>query len=277
MSCYHPLKALDFGIHPKTGKHVIKIVKSDYDPKEKNDNCKVILLPCGNCIGCRLEYSRQWAIRMLCELEDTKKYGNGEACFLTLTYNNEHLPEKNYCYDSDGVEYISPYHPLNKRDIQLFIKRLRKRFQTKKIRYYLCGEYGSDDNTKRPHYHLVLFGIDFHEDRKLHHIKNGFMYYTSDEVKKLWTDPKDKNADTNSYGIHIITDVSFDTCAYVARYVTKKMRGEDADVYDLYGIPCEFSLMSRRPGIGRLYFDEHKEDIYEYDEIYMNGQKYRPP
>lgn len=289
MSCYHPLKGWKIDIHP-SGKPKYKITSYDvlYLVKDSSNNwleCfepintdryrqaiyDFIEIPCGHCIGCRLKYSADWACRCMLELKNYKKPdGTYNAAFLTLTYNDESLPDKNVFYDADGVEHNSPVHPLTKRHLQLFFKRLRKHYPELKIRYYACGEYGK---SMRPHYHAILFGVDFHEDKKLFKVKNGYMYYTSETVKKLWSNPKTKE----SYGFHIITDVTFDTCAYTARYVAKKLMGERSDVYELYSYPREFSLVSRRPGLARDYYDNNKHEIYKYQEIFLDRKKVKPP
>lgn len=277
MPCYHPLKGWQIGFH-ESGKPKYKITSYDVKYLIKSDNNQFIPcydsidndilrprildfieIPCGHCIGCRLKYSTDWAARCLLEL----KYSDC-ASFITLTYDNEHLPKPNEIIDSNGVITTSPVNPLVKRDLQLFFKRVRKKFPDKKIRYFAAGEYSPNG---RPHYHIILFNLDFTHDRKLWKCQNGFMYYVSEDLKKLWP-----------FGFHIITDVNFETCAYTARYVVKKMKGQESYVYDLYSFPSEFSLASRRPGIGRVYYDENKKDIYDDLKIQLtNGKIVHPP
>jgi hypothetical protein len=95
------------------------------------------VLPCGRCRYCRIMRSNQWAMRMMHEWDYWEK-----AVFITLTYNNENLPE-------GGI--------LVKDDLQRFFKRIRKAIMPGKIRYFACGEYG--DTYDRPHYHAIIFGI----------------------------------------------------------------------------------------------------------------------
>lgn len=292
MSCYHPLKAWQIGFHP-SGKPMYKITSYDvhhvvhrfgqwidfYEPTLTNDGDNAVYnfleIPCGKCIGCRLKYSRDWALRCMNELEYHDK-----ACFITLTYNDEHLPVPNKIIDNDGCITDSPVHPLCKRDIQLFIKRLRKKFKNSKVRYFACGEYGS--RSMRPHAHIILFGVDFSEDRIFFKksYDNKFNYYTSPTLDDLWHG-YENGSDLGQLGFAMVCDVSFDTCAYVARYVTKKKYGKEADFYESLAIPPEFSLMSRRPGIGRMYFEDNYEKIYKYDEIIISdtngGHKFKPP
>lgn len=194
-----------------------------------------VTVPCGQCIGCRLDRSRQWAIR--CVHESTLHEDN---CFITLTYDDDHLPEGNTLVKKDYVD---------------FMKRLRKRYQDDhKIRFFHCGEYG--DNFERPHHHACLFGHDF-EDKRLLRVKGGVKLYTSEILRELWP-----------YGYNTIGEVNFDSAAYVARYVTKKITGEDAEKH-YNGREPEYITMSRRPGIGNDWFLKYKNDILESDRVYV--------
>ena len=131
MTCYHPLTA--YWAISKNGDRSIT-----FDINKSCGSGAVIKLPCGQCVGCRLERSRQWAVRCMHEASLYKR-----NCFITLTYSNEYLP---------------PNMSLVKSDFQKFMKRLRKRCGSS-VRYYYCGEYG--ENFGRPHYHAILFGFDF--------------------------------------------------------------------------------------------------------------------
>ncbi|AXH77031.1 MAG: replication initiator protein [Microviridae sp.] len=179
-----------------------------------------------------------------------------ENCFITLTYDNEHLP---------------PFGTLVKRDLQLFMKRLRKEFGDG-IRFYGCGEYG--DLNKRPHYHVLLFNHDFSDKRKIGANRRGDNYYSSAVLSRLWP-----------MGHNLLGEVTFDSAAYVARYVMKKLTGPPAkgayDVRDGDGvihtrIP-EFTCMSRRPGIGRGWYDRYGRETYAHDNCVVNGVLVRPP
>ncbi|AXQ66278.1 MAG: replication initiator protein [Microviridae sp.] len=184
------------------------------------------IVPCRKCLGCQIDYSRDWANRMIIELQD-----NSSAIFLTLTYNNEHLP-----ISSKG------YSTLCKEDLQLFWKRLRKHFPGKRIRYYIAGEYGP--TTFRPHYHAIVYGIglsDFPDIsyRGCNERKDPF--YSSPTMERIW-----------SNGFILMSDVTWKTCAYVARYVLKK-QGKASDFHLSRDSVPEFNLSSRRPGIGLLH------------------------
>lgn len=278
MSCYHPLKAFPIGTTP-AGKQALKIVgyetdhvefcngkwQASHTPMASARASKVqrefIEIPCGQCIGCRLEYSRQWANRCLLELQY-----HDSAYFVTLTYDNDHVPFS--CYGSPDSGEAFDALTLRKRDFQLFMKRLRKAFPDDKIRFYAAGEYGED--TFRPHYHAIIYGLHLRDlvlDRPSLDGKHN--YYASKELTDIW-----KN------GAVVVANVSWETCAYTARYVTKKLNGKAADFYDLHNIEREFSLMSRKPGIGAQYFEDHPDCMnYEYINVRTDegGKKFRPP
>jgi hypothetical protein len=250
MSCYKPLKAFVLGTNPENGKKIIKVVNREYDGEELScAGIEQIGIPCGKCIGCRLDYSRTWADRMLAE---ASLYDNN--IFLTLTYDDEHLPPKHE---------NSPIHSLNKRDAQLFMKRLRKALPEQKIRFFCAGEYGP--YSMRPHFHLILFNCKLPDLKFLRENDLKQPYFISETISKVWP-----------YGFHIIADCNWETCAYVARYVVKKQKGAGADVYEKYNFTPEFSTMSRKPGIGHDFAVDHMEELYAYGSINLptqNGSK----
>lgn len=211
-----------------------------------------VYVPCGQCIGCRLDHSREWANRMMMELQDPANVFNW---FLTLTYDDDHLPLSGF--EDDAGLHIT--YSLSKSDLQRFLKRLRKHFTGTRIRYYACGEYGS--TTYRPHYHLILYNVPLVDLKYRQHV-DGCNYYTSDTISALWPD-----------GFHLLTDVTWDTCAYTARYVTKKFKGQAAHVYDDLGIVPEFSTMSLKPGLGYWYFENHLDEIYAHDHFYLSSPR----
>ena len=234
MACFHPLVAY------RSADGSISFVD-----RGKGDQ---LLLSCGQCIGCRLERSRQWATRCV---HEASLYDDN--CFITLTYNNDNVP-------IDGG--------LNYSHFQLFMKRLRKRFPNDTIRFYMCGEYG--ENYGRPHYHACLFGFNF-PDRVLHsRTGSGFFIYTSRILESLW-----------SYGFSSVADFSFESAAYVARYVMKKITGQAAkrhyEVLDemtgeIYNRSPEFCRMSLKPGIGARWWDKFgQSDVVPRDKVVING------
>lgn len=249
MSCYHPLRAWR-GRVGKSGKRQIVWKLNDADPALVKSELR---LPCSQCIGCRLERSRQWAIRCV---HEASLYDDN--CFLTLTYNDDNLP-------SDGS--------LNTRDFQLFMKKLRKRYGSG-IRFFQCGEYG--ELFSRPHHHALLFNFDF-KDKYTWKCRNDIVTWRSPTLESLWP-----------HGLSEIGSVTFESAAYVARYILKKVTGIDAvDHYVDHDngviLKPEYVTMSRGSkilgtgGIGKAWFDKYKSDIYPHDYVWSRGIEMRPP
>ena len=227
-------------------------------------------IPCGQCVGCRLERSRQWALRCV---HESQMYEDN--CFVTLTFDDEHLAK------------MCPGGSLVRKHVQDFLKRLRKKFargfdyleRTRKgdvskffqrdgIRVFYCGEYGEE--LYRPHYHLSLFNCAF-PDREHWKTVNGFHYYNSDVLDSVWT------IDGSQIGHAVVADFSFETAAYVARYCTKKITGSQADDHYQGRLP-EFCGMSLKPGIGRVWLDKFgKTDVFPFDNCIVRGVQCKPP
>jgi len=152
------------------------------------------------------------------------------------------------------------------------MKRLRWEYKTQTIRYYMCGEYG--ENLQRPHYHACLFGIDF-PDKELIKETEGNLLYSSDILENIWT-----------HGFCSISEFSFETAAYVARYITKKITGEKAEhhynqIHPITGeaiqLEPEYNNMSRRPGIAQDWYTKYIKDIYPSDFLIHKGNKISVP
>lgn len=255
-----------------------------------------IKLPCGNCIGCRLDRSKQWAVRLMLEAQLHKKNS-----FITLTYNEGALASRRPTWEPT-VPYTPPseidhrssrsYHEassqarpnldsLRPRDVQLFMKRLRKDLSTRKgsakVRFYLVGEYG--ERFQRPHYHIALFGEDFSDDRTYWRTSGDHRIYRSSRLEKLWT-----------YGNSEIGELTLESAAYVASYVLKKVNGKLADEHyrrtdpatgqDIWVHP-EFAHMSRGgkngKGLAAEWFAKYSSDVYPEDHVIHNGLKLKPP
>lgn len=179
---------------------------------------KGVSFGCGQCLFCRINRRRLWAHRIMLEA-----VVHPSASFVTLTYNDEKLP--------DGGS-------LEASHLSAFMKRLRKNTYPHKCRFFGVGEYG--DFSERPHYHLALFGFD-----RTH----------QSELERAWTDPEDKGP----FGFVDVQDLTFDSANYIAGYVTKKLT--DKDDPRLQGREPEFARMSRRPGIGALSILQISEAI----------------
>lgn len=276
MSCYRPLFALTAGTKDN-GKKEMKFLS--YRPRDQDDviicagkeypRSALVSLPCGQCIGCRIDYSRQWANRCLMELEY-----HDSAYFCTFTYDDAHVPQSEYVDPNTGEVLTSL--SLRKKDFQLLMKRIRKRFPNDKIRFFMSGEYGSE--TFRPHYHAILFGLHLDDLTRYKIVREGneyYTYYNSPSLQSCW---RDHNG--HDIGFVVVGEVTWNTCAYTARYVMKKLKGEAAEMYEKFGLEPEFSLMSRKPGIARQFYDDHP-DLYEFDKINIStprgGKSFRPP
>lgn len=235
MPCYSPLQGYMSRKLTPNGKRQIT-----FKPSEGYIDMPMTV-PCGQCIGCKLEKSKQWAIR--CVHEASMHQNNA---FITLTYDNVHLPLNN---------------SLDKRELQLFMKRLRKAYG-EGVRFYGAGEYG--EKFERPHFHIILFNINF-TDKEIFQVRNNVKLYRSPSLEKLWTN-----------GFSTIGDVTFESAAYVARYVTKKITG-DSSIEHYKGRQPEFALMSRRPGIGKSWIEKYWGDVYVQDQIIIRGGKQMKP
>lgn len=225
------------------------------------------IVPCGKCIGCRLDYSRNWAYRCLMELEYHK-----EAYFLTLTYNDEMIPV-HYFYEK-GEKL--PAYSLEKRDFQLWLKRLRKqqaKLHDNPIRFFGCGEYGSD--TLRPHYHCIVYGLHL-DDLKIYKRTDQGILYTSEKLNRTWIGQRHRGEiEDEPYkylGFVVIGQVTFNTAAYVARYTAKKAMTVGNEFFDKFNLEKPFIDMSRRPGIGLRYFEDHPE-LFNNDMVHFAGKE----
>lgn len=253
MTCYHPIKAFrSQELNAATGRYGLT-----FNATKALNSANSIAVPCGQCIGCRLDKAQAWAAR--CHHEAQCHDHNS---FITLTYDDQHVPA------SYSVEL---------RDWQLFMKRLRAVFSLTKVRFLACGEYG--DRNLRPHYHALIFGIDFHEDRQFIRTrgKQNLRVYTSEQLRKLWPQ-----------GDHEIGDVSYKSAGYVARYAMKKVMGsqETKDLHynrrspidgNMYRVAPEFCVMSRRPGLGTSWFETFKTDAFPSDFLIVDGRRIRVP
>lgn len=236
MVCYHPLTAY----RSRAGRNGNGKWPIVFNPNEGYIDMPVSV-PCGQCIGCRLERSRQWAIRCV---HEASLYSRN--CFITLTFDDDHLDLN---------------RSLVKEDFVKFMKRLRKKYG-EGIRFFHCGEYGSLNG--RPHHHACIFNFDF-PDKTLWRCVNGVRLYRSASLESLWP-----------FGFCTVGSVSFDSAAYVARYILKKVTGPYAESYYEARLP-EYVTMSRRPGIGRDWFLKFKNDVYPNDSIILKNIKCRPP
>lgn len=243
MTCYYPLK----GFKAKGGGWTSSR-KNAYIDLPAN-------VPCGQCIGCRIDKMTDWSIRITHEAQFHK-----HNAFLTLTYNDESLPRGG---------------SLSKKDVNLFLKRYRKSIEPQKIRYYLCGEYGP--KTKRAHYHMIIFGHDFAD--KIFYKKSkksNYKLYRSETLQKLW-----------GLGNCEIGSVTPSSAGYCAGYLIDKVTGKRAQKHyefvnletgEIHDRQPEFASMSSHDGIGKQWFERFSSDVYPSDfTVQSGGKKHKPP
>jgi hypothetical protein len=237
MTCYNPMRAWWTGRkNPDTGKEQLTFNRNNGIVDRPID------LPCGKCMGCRVKYSISWALRCVHESQDHE-----HNSFITLTYDDDHLPK-------GGT--------LVKKHFVDFMKRLRRKLEPTKIRYFMCGEYG--DKFQRPHYHALIFGYDFPDKVEFKYRKNSILY-TSDELAELWP-----------FGFVTVGELTYESASYTAQYATKKIRGELAD--QIYGDRVHpYITMSRNPGLGTNYFNKYKKELFQHDSIVHNGRSFPLP
>lgn len=234
MSCFRPLTGyqrcagapLSFGLPPSTARRVV--------------------VPCGQCHGCRLDRSAAMAVRCM---HEASLYDSNQ--FVTLTYEN-----------SPGT--------LVPRDLQLFLKRLRR---VQRFRFFACGEYG--DVGGRPHYHALLFDFPCGDRSYWRKSATGFPLYRSRGLEQVW-----------GLGHVEVGDVTFESAAYVARYAMKKQSGKDAGkVREILDVCTgeiitrahEFARMSLKPGIGAEWYSKFWKDVYPEGRVVSRGRKWKSP
>ena len=275
MTCYHPLQAwLEPGKQPRFKK-----------PTRDRPLFDEIKLPCRQCIGCRIERQAEWCVRLMHEADLYLT-----SLFVTLTYDKENVPRD---------------YGLHHRDWQLFMKKLRFHFKPLKIRFFMCGEYGSKGS--RPHFHAILFGLDLDDmvvwktrTRKPAVYDNGILvkpaqkysYYTSETVSKIW-----------GKGQVLIGYAGRETMNYVSGYMLKeqvlnpktkqiiKHEGTadekvvtvpdysitDPETGEVFERIAPYIRMSTNPGIGSDWFDKYHSDVFPSDFVINDGRKQKAP
>lgn len=251
-------------VRPKDGSPARLLKRNAWFPSED-----VFRVRCGSCVGCLLSRVDDWAVRMV-----HQSLVSESSCFLTLTYSDSSLPS--------GYA-LFPAH------FTLFMKRLRKKLGAG-VSYFMCGEYGG--KTLRPHYHCALFGEDFSADRRYWKTsESGFPLFRSASLDAIW-----------SHGHVDIGEFSFHSGAYVARYVVKSLPSNVSwqlrfapnphnmrHRHELWvakalasrtfhaGRFPEYARMSRRPALGKAFFERYKDSIYPRDSVVVDGRERKPP
>lgn len=211
--CINPIRAKFSWQINANGRTPVFILKSDEYYKADD---RPILLPCGKCVGCLENRRFYWSNRMRLEAEL-----HGSSTFLTLTYNDENLPDK-----------------CSKSDVQKFVKRLRNVRRDygvlipRDFKYFFVSERGSKND--RPHYHAIIFGVDmlsYDWQPRIATFKDGYPVYCSGLVEKLWP-----------YGFNVVAPVSPANISYVSKYIVKQGEGDT------------FALKSLSIGNGYIYY-----------------------
>lgn len=269
MACFHPTPAWRSKTPSASGKHPLV-----FDETKGLDNSRTEVA-CTGCVGCRIDKTREWAVRIIGETRF-----HPFNCFVTETYDDFHLPERNQLSLDDVQKYLKrlrKYHAKQNvqfaQSLNLSPEQQEQYVKDNPLRFFGSGEYG--ETTARPHYHHIFFGTDFSDDRKKHSKKGGNQLWKSDKLNEIW-----------GHGDCIIGNVTPTTAAYVAGYVFKKINGQLADEHyarldgatgEYYLQNKEFSHMSRRPGIGQKHFEKYQDEITLSDAVILNAREVSIP
>lgn len=209
---------------------------------------------CGKCDTCRREKAQEWAIKLINEAKYHKK-----ACFITLTFDNKILLDKNSKAYKYGASPSFVFHIDNSKEyFTKFIKRLRKKYSDKKITYFHVGEYG--EKTKRPHHHAIIYGINFDEDRiEMELSKSGKQQYFSKTLSDLW-----------ACGRISIQDLNGNNTIYICQYSLKKFKQKN----DRYKTIMSFSNRSK---ISTKWARRNYNEIIKGYLEDNDGKKFRVP
>lgn len=257
MPCTSPIQ----GTRGKDG--VVRLNKNLGSPSDAQRAIigdRLLELPCGRCIDCKIERSRSWAVRCLNEAQMHKV-----SSFVTLTFDDEGLKKRK-------KEWGTHEQSLDVGDWQRFAKKLRHRIGP--FRFLHVGEYG--EINQRPHYHALIFGANFQEDRMSCKMEeHGNPFFLSPTLAKCWP-----------YGFHMIGELTPETVNYVCRYVQKKLSGNqkaealkriDWNSGEEITVEAEYATMSRNPGLGSDWFDKYHHDVFPDDFAIIQGKKAKVP
>lgn len=240
MVCFRPMTAWPAAPGGAAGRSFV------FSPHKSYEGAKAIQFPCGKCDGCFKTRADEWGVRVMHELQ----MHGGVGCFVTLTYSDEWLPKD---------------RALDPAAARSFVRRVRRFFKGRHVLYILCGEYG--DEGKRPHFHAILFGVDFVEDRyPWKRSGSGAVIYRSPRLEQLWP-----------FGFAHIGEVTPKSAAYLARYTMKgaakkvaEARKFDAETGEVRDVP-QFLRVSQ--GIGLAWFEAFASDAFPSDFVVIEGEK----
>lgn len=203
--------------------------------KGSADSDDLLVVPCGRCLGCKMARSREWAIRIIHEIDSWES-----NIFATFTYDDEHLPQNN---------------SISVHELKKLWKRLRKNIN-RPIKYYACGEYG--ERKGRPHYHAIIFNLSLQEHGIYTEGKDKGVAYSGPLV------------DCWPFGqVHLGT-VTFNSARYVSQYLEKKYYGIKAKKEFLdRGLEVPFQVVSQ--GLGLEYALKNKDQLVKDLGVRISG------
>lgn len=251
MPCYYPIQAWQSN---EGGKLMFEPPNRGRKAKGFDDffrsGYRELKVPCGRCIGCRLNRQNGWALRAMCEAQL-----HASNWFVTLTYDDEHIP-------THGALVYDHVQRMN--------RRLRK--WGFKFRFFVAGEYG--DKFQRCHWHALMFGLDL-PDLEIVKVVKGQSIYKSATLEKAW-----------GRGFVHIGQVTLQSARYVASYTVKKVTGERAaDHYsrvipetgEIIELPPEMARMSRRPGLASEWLTRYWQEVVTHDSVVSDGRGHPVP
>lgn len=215
-----------------------------------------------------MDHARNWATRCMHEASE-----HTDNCFVTLTYDDDHLPAYGALVPEHFTKFLKDLkYQLSQVKVNPDTGREKRYWPS--IRYFMCGEYG--EKLSRPHYHALLFGYWPDDAQFWKDTPTGHKLFISPTIEKIW-----------GRGFAPVGSVNYESAGYVARYCIKKAKGNKefvADHYErclpdgtLYYLPPEYARMSRRPGLGKTWFEKYQDDVYPADEVVVRGKTLKPP
>ena len=226
------------------------------NPQKIIVNKEEVIIKCGKCDTCKREKAQEWAIKLINESKYHKK-----ACFITLTFDNKILLDKNSKAVKYGANASFVFNINNSKEyFKKFIKRVRKKFSDKSIIFFHIGEYG--EKTHRPHHHCILYGINFEEDRfEIEKSKSGKTQYFSKTLAELW-----------ACGRCTVQDLNSNNTIYICQYTLKKFKNNELN--KKYKSIMSFSNRSK---INIKWVRRNPEEIIKGYIKDNDNKKYRIP
>lgn len=256
MPCHYPCRAYRIGDKLNRPIGIVFNVKKGYNVLQE------LQVPCGKCLGCKKDRIRSWALRNKHEASLWE-----HSYFVTLTYDDEHLPQDNSLHYSDFQDFMKKLRHW----FGIFDWRTKKQWDSTKIRFFMCGEYG---DLGRPHYHALLYNVPIPDLKYLKDGKGGNRLYTSEILSWLW----------NQKGYVTIGTAQYESAAYVAQYCMKKVGSTELDYQaldletgEIYTRTPEMTKMSLKPGIGAGWYEKYKKSVFPNDLCAVNGVVVKPP